>query len=153
MKIYQFNRMVNRPTIVIWLLMAALIFVSSCATGPAFRKVELVPEGKSVAYFYRPARFFGGARSPAIFDNGKEILSGLTNGGYWVYFVDPGRHSFSTVADFLNSSNVTIDCKSPKEEYYIRMDMLQGLVAATAKLYRVYPEQAREEIVGCKLVE
>jgi hypothetical protein len=118
-----------------------------------YRKVELIPEGKCVAYFYRPSRFFASLRSPAIHDNGNKILNGMTNGGYWVYFVAPGKHSFSTQADYLEGSAVNIESKGPGEEYYIRMDMLQGFSMATAKLYRVYPDQGQQEIVGCKLIK
>ncbi|MDY6843966.1 MAG: DUF2846 domain-containing protein [Thermodesulfobacteriota bacterium] len=152
MKSTRFNEWIFQTLLVVFLL-SITITMLSCTTGPRYRKVETVPEGKSAVYFYRPSRFFAGARSPAIYDNGIEILSGLSNGGYWVYFPDVGKHSFSTVADFLNSSSVTIKIERPGEEHFIRMDMLQGLVAATAKLYLVYPEQAREEIITCKFVK
>jgi hypothetical protein len=145
--------MLKRPVMVFWLLIATLIFLSSCATGPAFRKVELIPEGKSAAYFYRPSRFYGSASSPSIYDNGKKILDGLTNGGYWVYFVEPGKHVFSAKAAILEGSAVSIDSKGPGEEYYIRMDILSGAFISDAKFYRVYPEQGREEIIGCKFIE
>ena len=135
------------------LLGTALIFLSGCASGPAFRKIEVIPEGKSAAYFYRPAKFYGSARSPEIYDNGELILGGLTNGGYWVYFVEPGKHVFSAKADILEESAITIESKGPGEDYYIRMDIQAGAFISDAKLYRVYPEQGREEIVECKLIE
>lgn len=149
----EFNRMLKRPSTVFSLLLTILIFLSSCATGPSFREVQSIPEGKSIAYFYRPASFYGSARSPSIFDNGDLILDGLTNGGYWVYAVSPGKHIFSTKAAILDGTQVTINSEAPGEVYYIRMDILAGAFVSDAKFYRVYPEQGQQEIVQCKLIE
>ncbi len=150
---YKFNRMLKRPSTIFCLLLTLLIFLSSCATGPQFREVQSIPEGKSIAYFYRPAKFYGSARSPSIFDNGNLILDGLTNGGYWVYPVSPGKHIFSSKAAILEGSHVTINSEASGEVYYIRMEILAGAFVSDAKFFRVYPEQGQEEIVGCKLVE
>ena len=149
----EFNRMLKRPSSVFCLLLTLLIFLSSCATGPQFREVQSIPEGKSIAYFYRPARYYGSARSPAIHDNGNLILDGLGNGGYWVYAVSPGKHIFSSKAAILEGSHVTITSEAPGEVYYIRMDILAGAFVSDAKFFRVYPEQGQQEIAGCKLVE
>ena len=70
-----------------------------------------------------------------------------------VYFVKPGNHVFSAKATILESSSVTIDSKGPGEEYYIRMDLQAGAFVSDAKLHRVYPEQGKQEIVECKLIE
>jgi len=150
---YKFNRMLKRPPTVLCLLLTTLIFLSSCATGPSFREIPSIPDGKSIACFYRPARFYGSARSPSIYDNGNLILDGLTNGGYWVYPVSPGKHVFSSEAAILEGSHVTINSEAPGEVYYIRMDILAGAFVSDAKFFRVYPEQGEQEISACKLVE
>ena len=152
MKHYLFARMIN-SLMIFCLLLSGIIFFSGCASGPAFHKVDLIPEGKSVAYFYRQERFYGSASSPKVYDNGTLILNGLSNGGYWIYYLDPGKHVFSTKATFLNTTYVSLESKGPGEEYFIRMDVLAGAFVSDAKLYRVYPEQGRQEIVGCKLIE
>ena len=150
---YKFNRMLKRPSTVFCLLLTTLIFLSSCATGPSFREIPSIPDGKSIAYFYRPARFYGSARSPSIHDNGNLILDGLKNGGYWVYPVSAGKHIFSSKAALLEGSHVTINSEVPGDVYYIRMDILAGAFVSDAKFFRVYPEQGQEEIAKCKLVE
>lgn len=150
---YKFTKMFKRPSVIFCISLSTLIFLSSCATGPSFREMPSPPEGKSIAYFYRPARFFGSARSPSIYDNGNLILDGLTNGGYWVYVVSPGKHIFSSKAAILEGSQVTINSEAPGEQYYIRMDILAGAFVSDAKFYRVYPEQGQQEITKCKLVE
>lgn len=142
-----------RPRGSLSILPITLVFISSCASGPGFSKIQSMPEGKSVAYFYRPARFYGSAASPSIFDNGEEILNGLQNGGYWAYFVEPGKHTFSTSAAILQGSFVTIDSKETGEEYYIRMDVMAGAFVSDAKLFRVYPEQGQQEILACKMIK
>ena len=152
MRSYTFTRMLS-SLIAFSLLSTTLVFISSCASGPSFSKIQSIPEGKSVAYFYRPARFYGSGSSPSIFDNGKEILNGLPNGGYWAYFVEPGKHTFSTGAAILQGSYVTVDSKETSEEYYIRMDVMAGAFVSDAKLFRVYPEQGQQEIAECKMIE
>ena len=153
MKNNLFTRVHGWPMAATWLLIASTVLLSGCATGPQFRAVESMPDGKSAVYFYRPARFYGGARSPSIYDNGEKIVDGVTNGGYTVYFVKPGEHVFSSKAAILSESSVRMNSKAPGEEYYIRMDILAGAMKSDVKLYRVYPEQGREEIVDCKLIE
>ncbi len=153
MKDYPFGCAPGWTMAVAWGLLAVLVPLSGCATGPSFRPVEQMPSGKSVVYFYRPARFYGGARGPAVYDNGRKILNGLTNGGYWAHFIEPGEHVFSAKATILSESSVRMTSKGPGQEHYIRMDILPGAMKSDAKLYRVYPEQGREEIVECKLIE
>jgi len=153
MKNNPFIRVHEWPVVGTWLLIASTVLLSGCATGPQFRVVEQIPNGKSVVYFYRPARFYGGARSPSIYDNGEKIVEGLANGGYKVYFIGSGKHVFSSKAAILSGSSVSVNSAAPGEEYYVRMDILAGAMKSDAKLYRVYPEQGREEIVNCKLIE
>lgn len=135
------------------LMIICFSFLAGCASGPTFQKVSLVPDGKSIVYFYRQERFYGSASSPEIYDNGNLILNGLTNGGYWVYYITPGKHVFSTKATFLDTTYVSLESKGLGEEYYIRMDVLAGAFVSDAKLYRVYPEQGKQEITSCKLIE
>ncbi|MBC2712565.1 MAG: hypothetical protein HGJ94_16735 [Desulfosarcina sp.] len=75
------------------------------------------------------------------------------DGGYWAYFVEPGKHTFSTSAAILQGSFVTIDSKETGEEYYIRMDVMAGAFVSDAKLFRVYPEQGQQEILACKMIK
>ena len=142
-----------RKSILIGCMFTFLVSLIGCASGPAFKKIESIPEGKSVVYFYRPANMMTSALSPSIYDNERIILNGLSNGSYWVYFVDPGKYVFSTSSKTTTGSAVTIDIKSTGEEFYIRMDILMKAFVGETKLTKVYPDQGREEITKCKFVK
>jgi hypothetical protein len=135
------------------LFIVSISFLTGCASGPAFQEVSIVPEGKSIVYFYRPAKYYSGASSPEIYDNGNLILDGLTNGGYWVYYITPGKHVFSTKATFVDSTSISLESKGPGEEYYVRLELTWDFFVPDAKLFRIYPDQGRQEIMSCKLVK
>jgi hypothetical protein len=126
-----------------------LYLIVGCASVP-FQKVT-IPEGKSIVYFYRPPQKLGIALTPKFYDNGTEILDGLLMGTYWTYFIDLGRHEFSTKSMMTTGSFVVVNAKEAGEEIYIRMsidDAGRGLIAKT-NLYRIYPEQGEQEIPEC----
>jgi len=135
------------------LLITSLVFISSCASGPRFKKITSIPDDKSIVYFYRPANFVGGGLSPTIYDNGTEILSALSNGCYWVYFTELGKHEFLAKSGMAMGSVVDVDISEPGKEFYIKMNIDPGFWIAQAKLNRIYPEQGQAEILECKLCE
>lgn len=112
-----------------------------------------IPQGKSAVYFYRPANTMTMALSPSIYDNDKIILNGLGNGRYWVYFVDPGKHIFSTSSRTTTGSTLTIENIGTGEGIFIRMDILMKAFAGETKLTKVNPDQGREEIIACNLAK
>jgi hypothetical protein len=72
-------------------LLMGLLLVSGCATlGPVYQKVGAIPDGMSLVYIYRPSSFVGGAVAYDV-KVGETVVTTLHNGGYYPYFVKPGR--------------------------------------------------------------
>jgi len=78
-----------------WLVIAALA-VSGCASGPGFKKVDDIPQGKALIYIYRPA-VHGAAIVPGVVINKLNSIP-LQAKGYYVYLADPGQIAIAIVA-------------------------------------------------------
>jgi hypothetical protein len=129
-------------------MLISLLFLNACAaTGPQFTKAIYANEDEAVVYFYRPKEWVARALSPTITDNGS-IVSKLSNGGYYRYRVNPGKHHFFTDSIFIDKP--LIFKIKQGETYFVRLDFKKGRFTGTWLLNRVFPEQGIEEINKCK---
>jgi len=137
-----------------------LIYAIGCASGPQFRPVDAVPNGKATIYIYRPKQIIGwGGLIPVnsphlIYLNGTNRVE-LHEGGYCVYYVQSGTNFFSSE---LTSPNWMLNLAFKKdnlfqtnfetaETYYLRFEV--GAVSSKLKL--MDGQTGQQEIQNCKL--
>jgi len=139
----------KKRSLVLLLLLIGLFLLSSCATGPAFKKIETIPENMGLVYIYRPGKAMGAAVSYQVKANGVPITR-LNPGGYYAYLAKPGEIEFSAKTE--STSSITIDIK-PGETYYLKGTVGIGFFVGRPHLVVVTPEVGEKEIVKCKLLE
>jgi hypothetical protein len=139
-----------------YLLLSSFLLLTGCATiagpmwllSPVYSKVDKIPDGAGLVYFYRPLAFFGFAIVYNV-KTGENVITPLYNGGYYPYFSAPGEIVFW--AETYQTSSVTLDVKAG-QTYYIKGEVGSWLHSRTPHLMVVAPEIAEKEIVDCKLI-
>lgn len=137
-----------------FLLIAVVILVSclsGCATlGPAYQKVDKIPDNAGLVYVYRPPAFIGGGVSPNLYtDNGKIFITKIYQGGYYPYFAKPGEVEFSAATE--SESSITLNV-APGQTYYIKLTIGIGILVGRPHLMIVPADVAEREIQECKLI-
>jgi len=130
-------------------LLIGLFLLPSCATGPAFKKIETIPDNMGLVYIYRPGKMMGAAVSYKVRANGV-VITTLTPGGYYPYITKPGEVEFSAKTEA--TSSVTIDVK-PGETHYIKGTIGVGFLVGRPHLVVVPPEVGEKEVMNCKLLQ
>jgi hypothetical protein len=129
-------------------LLAALL-VAGCATlGPAFQKVDKIPEGVGLIYIYRESEFIGGGVNYDV-KVGETVITTLHNGGYYPYFAKPGEVELWARTE--TKSAVTVDVKAG-EVYYVKGEVGVGFFVGRPHLRVVPREKGEKEIAECKLI-
>ena len=77
---------------------------------------------RAIIYFYRPANSLGGAGGVDIQDNGIDIGT-LQNGTYFVYYANPGLHSFTATTDTASTQNFQLQAGAT---YYIETGVVSS---------------------------
>ncbi len=108
-----------------------------------FTTVKTMPEGKALVYIYRPKNFVGSAVHFSVHANDRKVSDvHLYNGGYIVYFADPGKYEFW--AQVSNTrTEILVDIEAGKT-YYIEGE--------SVKLELVPNEIGEQRIKKCKLL-
>ncbi len=133
----------------ITVLMVGVLLLYSCASlGPAFQKVDKVPDNIGLVYIYRPSSIVGSAISPDI-KVGETVITTLYNGGYYSYFAKPGEVEFWAKTE--STSSVTLDIKAG-QTYYIKGTVGIGFFVGRPHLMVVTPDVGEKEIAACKLI-
>jgi hypothetical protein len=131
------------------LLLVSVVTVTGCASlGPAYTRVDKLPENKGLVYIYRPSSFIGGGLS-YIVNAGDIPVTTLYSGGYYPYFSDPGEKEFWARTE--SKSSVTLDIRAG-QTYYIKGEVGVGFLVGRPHLMVVAPEVAEKEIADCKLI-
>jgi hypothetical protein len=130
-------------------LVIGLFLLTSCATGPAFKKIETIPENMGLVYIYRSGKMMGAAISYKLRANGV-VVTTLTPGGYYPYITKPGEIEFSAKTEA--TSSVTIDVK-PGETHYIKGTIGVGFLVGRPHLVVVPTDVGEKEIAKCKLLQ
>lgn len=131
-----------------WLLLVILLLQGCASLGPAYTKVEQIPENKGLIYIYRPSSIVGGGISPDV-KVGETVIATLYNGGYYPYFANPGEVELWAKTE--SKSAVTLDVK-PGETYYVKGTIGVGFFVGRPHLIVVSPEEGAKEIAACKLI-
>ncbi len=74
-------------------LVATLLTVTGCATGPVFQKPEPVSSDSAQLYVYRVARMLGAATPHRVLIDGAQEPLSLPNGSWQRVVLPPGHHS------------------------------------------------------------
>ena len=89
--------------LVLLALLPSSLLLQGCATsGPEFKEVSPLPDGRALIYLYRESRMLGAAGSFTIFLNSNTLVE-LKNGAYIPVVVEPGptvlshRPAFSAI--------------------------------------------------------
>lgn len=130
------------------MLVGVLLLFSCASLGPAYQKIDKIPDNTGLVYIYRPSSFVGGGISPDI-KVGETVITTLYSGGYYPYFSKPGEVEFWAKTE--SKSAVTLDIK-PGQVYYIKGSIGVGFFVGRPHLMVVSPEVGEKEIAGCKLI-
>lgn len=88
------------------------------------------PPGKGEVVFFRPKDLQGWAIWFNIRENGK-ALGKLTNGVYFVAFVDPGAHTFTAATENKDTLKLIVE---PGQTYYVAGSITMGFWVGEANI-------------------
>jgi len=131
-----------------WVLFG-IIFITGCATGPSFKKVEAIPEGVGIVYIYRPASPIGAGASYDVRADGISLVT-LLSGEYFVHYAQPGEVEFSARTE--STSAITVDIKAG-QTYYLKCTLSFGITVGRPQLVLVSSDVGEKEIAACNLEE
>jgi len=136
-------------TIIRVFAVALTVLMSGCATlGGNYETVSIIPEDKAVVYIYRPSRFVGSAIKPKVYA-GDKLITQLVSGGYYPYFVSPGRVELWAKTEAKSSVEFLAE---PGKTYFVKGTIGMGILVGRPKLEMMSADIAREEITDCKRV-
>jgi hypothetical protein len=121
--------------------------LAGCASGPAFKPVSSIPEGKALIYVYRPSVMHGAALVPYVVVNDSRALP-LKNGGYYTYAATPG--SVTVAVTHTGQRSVTLEVKAG-ETYYVKGGPV-FMAFGVPYVERASAEVGLKELSECKLL-
>jgi hypothetical protein len=135
----------------ILILIAINLSLIGCASGPAFKPVDPIPEGKGVVYIYREHAFMGaGSAVTSDVSVNNAPITNILNGGYYPYISDPGTKHFEVSTETTNEANVVVEAGKEK---YLKTTLGMGFVVGHLNLTEVSPEIGKKEIAECNLLD
>lgn len=96
---------------------------------------------KAKVYFYRYKQYVGSALAPSVYCDEAE-LARMGNGRYFTVKLAPGKHTFRSND---KQSGVEVDLK-PGQQYFLRVELVTGMMKGHGRLVAMVPEQARFEL-------
>jgi hypothetical protein len=125
----------------IWLLIAALVCLSGCASVQmqSTALVKAPKEKTALVNFVRPAVFMGDGISIDIWD-GQNFIGALAAGSLIQYEVEPGKHLF--LANAENWSYASADLQAGKA-YIIKANIFPGFAMGRVALGTVKVNDSR----------
>lgn len=113
---------------------AALFAIASPASAESGRAVpaELPapPEGKGQIIFWRSGTMMGGAMGCGV-NIGKERISALGAGKYFILNIEPGAHEFNAKSESKDVLNLEVDAG---ERYVVKCTIRMGIMAGRPNL-------------------
>lgn len=137
-----------RILIKLGLLVTFTILTGCAATGPAFQKINYIPNDKGIVYVYRPNSLIGSAVRYDVYAN-NDLVCHLIRGGYCLYYAKPGEVEFWGKTE--SKGSITIDVKSGKE-HYVKGSLSFGLLVGRPNFSLVEEQEAMKDINDCKLL-
>jgi hypothetical protein len=107
-----------------------------------------VGDSQATVYIYRYKQFVGSALSPSVYcDEGE--LARMDNGKFFEVKLAPGKHVFHS-----NDKQAGIDVElEGGQKYYIRVELVPGMMKGHGRLVLVAPEQGSYEIKKLKQLD
>jgi hypothetical protein len=127
-------------------LVVMISMLSGCASGPSFKSIEEIPQGKGLIYVYREGGIVGSAISYEVFA-GTEKIGRLLPGGYLSYFANPGELEIWAKTEAKGS--ITLDVKAG-ETQYVKGSLSVGMFVGRPTLMVVDTQVGQTEIAECK---
>lgn len=136
----------------ILICMTALLFVvnvpagfSQPVAGQQVKSESATSNASAVVYVYRYKQFAGYTVEPSVYCNEVQ-LARMDNGRYFKVVLSPGTYTFRSND---KQSGVEMELKSG-EEYYLRVEIVQGLLKQRGRLVLMAREQGAYEIKKLK---
>lgn len=105
-------------------------------------------DAAATVYFYRYKEFVGSALAPSVYcDDGE--LARMENGRFFVAKFTPGKHAFRSND---KQSGIYAELKGG-QEYYIRVELVPGVMKGHGRLLLVQAEQGAYEIKKLKQLD
>lgn len=134
------------------LIILSIAITGCTASGVAFQKVQNIPEGKALIYFYRVGTMAGVVGIWGVTVNGEEVGS-IKSGGYIPYFCKPGYAKIEgTFGLGITYEPIDLNIKEGGT-YYIRFHNVGGILSATFAMDIPDEETAILELYDCSLQE
>jgi Protein of unknown function (DUF2846) len=140
---------VKSSTSIFGFMFISAVIVGCSASGPAFKPIDPLPDGKGAVYIYRESSFVGGGVYGTVTAD-KIPITKIHNGGYFPYIANPGSVHFEVSTEATNEADVTIEVGKEK---YLKTTVGMGLLVGHLKFSEVSPEIGEKEITECKLLE
>lgn len=134
-----------------FLLIPAQLFAQNKYMTTKFQPVDSIPAGKALVYIYRTAEFTGSAVHYSVSVNGTPISRvHLYNGGYFVYFAEPGQNIFT--AEVSKESTTAVVNAEVGKTYFVKGSIRVGTWVGRPFLETVEDYVGLDEIQKCKLL-
>lgn len=112
----------------------ALIAIAAPAVAesgrPAPAELPAPPEGKGQIVFWRSGTMMGGAMGCGV-NIGKERISALGAGKYFILNIEPGAHEFNAKSEAKDVLNLEVDAG---ERYVVKCSIKMGIMAGRPNL-------------------
>ena len=135
----------------ILICVAVLLFFFNAPAGFSQSAAEQVKSESAtsnpsaIVYVYRYKQFVGYAVEPSVYCNEVQ-LARMDNGRYFKVVLSPGRYTFRSND---KQSGVEMELKGG-EEYYLRVEIVQGLLKQRGRVVLMAREQGAYEIKKLK---
>lgn len=109
----------------IFLISLSLLLLACNATGPKFTQLESLDSNQAKVYIYRPWAILDAVAAPTIQINGEDHFD-LSNGGYTVISLKPGKHKLTvkkgTFLSNWRAGEMNIEHKfEANKNYFVRL--------------------------------
>ena len=130
--------------IALWLVITAATGFEQSIFAQSNDKSE-TPKADAVVYVYRYKQFIGYTVEPSVYCNEVQ-LARMDNGRYFKVVLSPGTYTFRSND---KQSGIEMELKSG-EQYYMRVEIAQGLWKQYGRLVLMAKEQGSYEIKKLK---
>jgi hypothetical protein len=137
----------NRVLICLAVLLAAIGAPAgfSQSVNEQVKSEPVTSSAHATVYVYRYKQFAGYAVEPSVYCNEVQ-LARMDNGRYFKVMLSPGEYVFRSND---KQSGIELEVKSG-EEYYLRVEIVQGLLKQRGRLVLMAKEQGAYEIKKLK---
>lgn len=123
--------MTKKHMIAASVLLAALSAPAAANPGrPAPAELPSPPEGKGQIVFWRSGTMVGGAMGCGV-NIGKERISALGAGKYFILNIEPGAHEFNAKSEAKDVLNLEVDAG---ERYVVKCSIRMGIMSGRPNL-------------------